>query len=65
MPALQRELYDDVVVLSDDALDHRRRVVQVALQDCECLPHALPALWPGGMLNKVLSEEIERRVFTA
>jgi hypothetical protein len=37
MAPVHREVHDDEVILSDDAMDRRRRVVEVVVERCEGL----------------------------
>jgi hypothetical protein len=59
MAPVHREVHDDAIVLSHDAMDGRRRVIQVLVEDRERLPQAFPALRTRGVLHKILRDQIE------
>ena len=52
-------MHDDQVVLSHDAMNRRRRVVEVVVDRREGLPQPLAALRPCRVLYEVLGDQTE------
>src|SRR4051812_6758159 len=59
MAPVHREVHDDEIVLSHDAVDGRRWLAQIAVERRERLAQAFAALRSGRMLDKVLGDQVE------
>ena len=59
MASVHREVHDDEIVLSNDTMDGRRRMVQIAVESRERLPQAFTTLRPCGVLDEVLGDQPE------
>ena len=57
---MDREVHDDEIVLSDDAMDRRRGVVEVVVERGEGLSQPVAALRPCGVLDEILGDQTER-----
>src|SRR4051812_35456635 len=62
MAPVHRELDDDEVALSDDAMDRRGPAAQVVLERREGLSQSIAALRAGRVLDEVLGDVIEGRL---
>ena len=56
---VQREVHDDEITLSHDAMDACRRLVQITVERRERRPQALATLRPCRVLDEVLRDQIE------
>jgi hypothetical protein len=61
---MHRELHDDEIILSDQAVDRCRRTVEVVIERREGLLEARTALRTRCVLDEVLGDVSERRVIT-
>ena len=59
MVAVQREMHDHEVILSDDTMERGSRMVQVMVKGRQGLLEAFPPLGSGCVLDQVLCDEVE------